>query len=124
MYGQIALPIMLAGLACTGTEESLLHCNKNMYGLLGCYNSELAGVECEGTHVHSHQSIILCTELCINDEIRIVGSPIPSIGRVEVCVNRTWGTICDTTWNEAAASLVCYNQGYSLYGMCKCIMFI
>ena len=50
VYGQSALPIMLAGLACTGTEESLLDCNKNTYGLLSCYSYELAGVECEGIY--------------------------------------------------------------------------
>ena len=60
---------------------------------------------------------IIHIELCTDEEIRIVGSQSPSIGRVEVCIYHTWGTICDTTWNEAAASLVCYNQGYSPYGI-------
>ena len=53
----------------------------------------------------------------MDGEVRIVGNPSSKIGRVEVCVNRTWGTICDSTWNEAAASVICKQQGYSPYGM-------
>ena len=49
IYGQSDLPIMLAGLACTGNESNLLDCNKNIYKLLHCHNSQLAGVKCEGT---------------------------------------------------------------------------
>ncbi len=30
-------------------------------------------------------------------------------GRVEICYNNTYGTICDDLWNEQAASVVCRN---------------
>ena len=68
----------------------------------------------------NNATILLCwfiIELCDDGQIRIVGSPTPKLGRVEVCVNRTWGTICDSTWNNAAASVICKQQGYSSYGM-------
>ena len=38
---------MLAELACTGSENSLLDCRSNSYGLLNCHKHEVAGVECE-----------------------------------------------------------------------------
>lgn len=68
---------------------------------------------------------VMCTsitgthlELCTDNEVRIVGIQSPSsYGRVEVCVNQTWGTICDSTWNDAAASVVCKEQKFSPYGM-------
>ena len=54
-YGKGSFPIMLAELACTGSEESLLDCRSNGYGLLNCQKYEVAGVECE-----SKLSLISC----------------------------------------------------------------
>ena len=45
LYGPGSLPIMLADLACIGSEETLLDCNRNTYGVLYCYSYEIAGAE-------------------------------------------------------------------------------
>ena len=42
-----SLPIVLADLACTGSEETLLDCHRNTYGVLYCYSYEIAGAECQ-----------------------------------------------------------------------------
>ena len=47
VYGQGSIPIMLAELACTGSENTLLDCRSSGYGLLNCHKYEVAGVECE-----------------------------------------------------------------------------
>ena len=53
---------------------------------------------------------------CISGKIRLAGSSIALHGRVEVCVNGTWGTICDDFWDSRDATVVCRQLGYSPYG--------
>ena len=39
-----------------------------------------------------------------------------SRGRVEVCVGGEFVTICEDSWNNQAASVVCRQLGFSAYG--------
>ena len=34
-------------------------------------------------------------------------------GRVEICRNDTYGTVCDDFWNELEALVVCRQLGYN-----------
>lgn len=55
-------------------------------------------------------------------EIRLVSSAdsmSPNFGRVEVCVNGTWGTICSHFWDNEDASIVCKQLGYAEQGKPK-----
>ena len=63
-----------------------------------------------------HNNFILI-ELCTDGQVRVIGSSSSHIGRVEVCVNQTWGTVCDSTWNDRAASVICRQLGFSPYGI-------
>lgn len=62
--------------------------------------------------------------LCQDGDIRLVNGPpgVNSSGRVEVCRNEVWGTVCDNGWSQADANLVCTELGYSRYS--KCLMCI
>ena len=35
-------------------------------------------------------------------------------GRVEICYNGVWGTVCADGWNEIATNITCSQLGYSL----------
>ncbi len=44
---------------------------------------------------------------CINDSLRLVGGASYREGRVEVCVNSCWGTVCGEGWTNEDAGHVC-----------------
>ena len=49
---------------------------------------------------------------CSHGDVRLVGDCLPNQGRVEVCVNSTWGTVCDDDWGDEDAMVVCGQLGY------------
>ena len=49
---------------------------------------------------------------CSNGTIRLMGGNFTSEGRVEICVNNVWGTICDDGWSEQETTVVCNQLGY------------
>ena len=56
-----------------------------------------------------------CHIVC-NGQVRIAGSKYRQFGRVEICINDIWGTICSVSWEDRDASVVCNQLGFSTYG--------
>lgn len=49
---------------------------------------------------------------CETGEVRLVGGTTILEGRVEVCINETWGTVCDQMWSSRDANVACRQLGF------------
>lgn len=59
-------------------------------------------------------AILFCTApVCNETAIRLVGGPTPNQGRVEICLNGAWGTVCDDDFGSSEAMVICRQLGYT-----------
>lgn len=49
---------------------------------------------------------------CEHGEIQLADGVYSFEGRLEVCLNGLWGTICDANWSEIESNVVCNQLGY------------
>ena len=64
-----------------------------------------------------------CIEMCSNTgDVRLVGSVNMTEGRLEICVNDYWGTVCNDgasdVFDRNAAEVVCRQLGFPESGEC------
>ena len=44
--------------------------------------------------------------------MRLIDGMTQYEGRVEVCINGVWGSVCDKDWDNKGAYTVCHQLGY------------
>ena len=65
--------------------------------------------------LYNHYICCFILAPCTNGDIRLAGGDGLS-GRVELCINGTWGTVCDDGWTDSDAAVVCNQLGHSPHG--------
>ena len=56
-------------------------------------------------------------QTCSTGALRLVGGSSLSEGRVEICNDNVWGTVCDDFWGTVDANVACGQLGFSNTGI-------
>ena len=54
---------------------------------------------------------------CTNGEVSLFGGSSPREGRVEICVNGTWVTSCENSFDANDGVVICNQLGYPGLGL-------
>ena len=124
-FGRGSGPILFAYLNCDGTESRLSDCTYSSYPFWASHSSD-AGVRCQPPTVTSKHNVIMLgysvylfilTEFlaqadCANGDVRLVNGTTLYEGRVEICYDGVWGSVCDRNWDYWDAAIVCLQMGF------------
>ena len=97
-------------MSCTGDESSLEQCSRNTQSpsSTNYRSSPVVSAICQGNNTSQSE--------CSSGDLRLVGGERESEGRVEICVEGFWGTVCDSGWDQREAVVVCRQIGFGARG--------
>ena len=62
---------------------------------------------------YTAQATTVRNETCQDRDLRLVDGSSVREGRVEVCYNQAWGTICNQVFGDLAAGIFCNELGFT-----------
>ena len=75
-------------------------------------------VNCVSLHKRILATVWFITiDYCRHGDVRLVGGLSAREGRVELCHNQRWGTVCDDGWSAFDVQAVCRQLGYNPQGI-------
>ncbi|XP_064384592.1 deleted in malignant brain tumors 1 protein-like isoform X4 [Halichondria panicea] len=107
-FTQRQLAVSLIDVNCTGKEAHLTDCDSESSSV--CVGGDDADVVCQGV-----ETVKFTEENCSHGDIRLINDGVPHLfeGRLEVCVNNVWGTVCEIGFDRLDAQVVCMMAGFS-----------
>lgn len=122
-FGSGSGAIWMDDVGCIGNETSLFQCAHHGWGRHNCGHTEDASVVCltaplttttpaNGTEIETTVEPVTYPAHA-EGSIRLMGGNSENEGRVEVLHEGNWGTICDDSWDERDAHVVCRMLGYT-----------
>ncbi|XP_078535205.1 CD5 antigen-like [Lissotriton helveticus] len=84
----------ISNVGCRGDESSVFKCSYSSNPDTSCANKRDASVQCTGP-----------------DQVWLVNGPSLCAGRVSIVHNGVWGKVCDDSWDQKDASVVCRQLG-------------
>ena len=61
---------------------------------------------------NNHILALLVLSGCSDGDVRLINGTTSYEGRVEICYNGIWGSICDSSWDDWDAAVVCLQMGF------------
>ncbi len=111
-FGRGNAPVIATGVSCSGSENNLTDCSfftipdiQNYFqyyysNFLFYYFDVASGVVCQGNSSVGPE--------CVPGEVRLVNGSREEEGRVELCYDGVWRTICDHDWSQEEGVVVFY----------------
>ena len=95
---------------CIGTEPDMNGCSNEKI----CSTCSSNRIQCYGMKSFGHKNLTMHIIIfiddsspCIEGSIRLADGSTNKNGRVEVCYNGVWGSICGSGWSLPDAIVVC-----------------
>ncbi|TRZ03033.1 hypothetical protein DNTS_001871 [Danionella cerebrum] len=89
-FGEGVGSVWMDAVQCNGTEDSLLNCTSQKWGINNGSHLNDAGVIC--------------------DNLKLVSGPSPCEGRLQLLRGRLWGGVCFSGWDALDATVVCHEM--------------
>jgi len=67
-----------------------------------------------GTFKYTLAAFLCSKGSCYENSIRLVNGNVPQMGRVEVCIHGSYGTVCDDFFDIEEAVVICRQLGFGI----------